>query len=251
MYAGLVVDPKSIECCIEHGLSFLYRSGSGRGIGGGGAERFSAQPPSAGGGPALGGPGRESFWSFCVDYLESGGAGLAAGRKRRAGAGKDRLPRSAQPRGLRGLRPAATECARRSPRPSGAGLHGLHQRAAGADGPGARRPEGGAGEDRRRGRRRIEKYGTEVAGASSSGNGTESAAMRRANHLFEQIVDRDNLRLAVAQGAARQAVEGRRAGVRLATWTTTCDQMRTDAARGDFPLWAITTSSRSSIPRSG
>ena len=60
--------------------------------------------------------GSESFWSFCVDYLETGQDGRAAGWRKRAGQG--RLPGSSEPRAVRAIcqaaGPEAGDCQGRS-----------------------------------------------------------------------------------------------------------------------------------------
>ena len=74
--------------------------------------------------------------------------------------------------------------------------------------------------------------------------------MRRANHLFERIVDRENLRLAV-----HKALRGKRskgdARAFVARLDENLDEMRSALLRGAISRWELTTSSRSSTPRSG
>ena len=97
---------------------------------------------------------------------------------------------------------------------------------------------------------RIEKYGARVLELPRPAVVIEEASDARAGHLFERIVDRDNLRLAV-----HKALRGKRSKADVRAFvarprTRTSSACGSSCPRGDVPLGGI-TSSRSSTRRSG
>ncbi len=178
--------------------------------------------------------GTESFWSFCVDYLERGAGGAHAGKGGPA-RGKVDYREVLSPEDFAvfaRLRQMRKEIARGR---GGAGLRRLYQRAACTNGADPSHDQG----RRWRGSPRSAMPGSRSTGLGSSScwanNGPGPQPMRRAGNLFEQVVDRENLRLAVSK-----ALRGKRcrsdARQFVAKLDEQLDWMRSALVRGDFPL---------------
>ena len=198
--------------------------------------------------------GSESFWSFCVDYLESAGVRhRRAGQERRWAVRRWITGRYSSPEDFAvfaRLRQVRKEIAQAEAVPvytifTNEQLAQMVQ--ARATTKAALEKIAGVGDAR------IEKYGARMLEVLRRqwGEDRERARMRRANNLFERIVDRDNLRLAV-----HKALRGKRSTPDARAFvarpgSSTSNVMRTELFERRRSRWAITTSSRSSTPRSG
>ena len=162
--------------------------------------------------------GATSFWSFCVDYLEhAAGSGTASSGRRRVREGG--LQGGAESRGVRGLRPVA-RAAQGDRAAEAVPVYTIFTNEQLAQMVQSRATTKAALEKIAGvGDARIEKYGTRGCWTCSQGAGAGTAPMKRAGNLFERVVDRDNLRLAVGK-----AMRGKRYRPEVAQFLRDLDQ---------------------------
>ena len=114
-------------------------------------------------------------------------------------------------------------------------LHGIYQRATGPDGPGRATTKSDLEKIDGRGRCPDREVRRRDSSSCSTGNGRGKGPepMRRAGHLFDQIADRENLRM-----AAYKALRGKRSKEDACAFVANLDEslsaMRTGLIRGDI-----------------
>ena len=176
--------------------------------------------------------GSASFWSFCVDYLERSADGIPASPWRGGARGKVDYREVLKPEDFAifaRLRELRKEIAQAEAVP----VYTIFTNEQLAQMVQARSHQGRPGEGRRRRRRPHREVWP--ADAGSAGQGMDRRHMKRAGHLFDEILDRDNLRLAFIK-----ALRGKRDRPDARASCRHLDQqlgaMAEQFAAGTFPL---------------